>query len=76
MEKDIVDGKFGEVGQYDIEFKGGYLQAKVGAKTEFGVEADLVIKVGADAVIDAIAKAIPGQVDDAILGVIKQALKM
>jgi hypothetical protein len=76
MEKDIVDGKIGEVGAYDLEFKQGQLKFTLIASHAVGIEGELAIKVSADAVIDAIAKAIPGQVDDAVLGLIKQALKV
>lgn len=75
MEKDIVDGKIGEVGAYDLEFKEGALKFTLLLASPFGVEGELNVKVKADAVMDAIAKAIPGQVDDAVLGLIKSALK-
>lgn len=75
MEKDIVDGKIGEVGSYDLEFKGGKLSFKLNvSKPELGVGGGVFVEVGAAAVIDAIAAAIPGKVDDAILGVLKAAL--
>lgn len=70
MEADIVEGKLGEVGGYDLEFKGGKLTFEIKLNVGVGVKAE----VGAEAVIDAIAKAIPGQIDDAILGVLKAAL--
>lgn len=73
MDVEIVEGNLGTVGKYDIEFKAGKLVAEVTAAVPVG-EAGLVIKIDSGAVIDAIAKAIPGQVDDAILGVIKAAL--
>lgn len=74
MEKDIVEGNLGQIGHYDVEFKGGKLVAKVDAAHPVGVTAGVHIEIGAGAVIDAIAKAIPGQIDDAILGVLKAAL--
>lgn len=76
MEKDIADGNIGTIGKYDLEFKGGFLQVKVTAAPGLGIEADLVVKVSSDALLDAIAKAIPGQVDDAIISVLKTALKL
>lgn len=75
MEKDIVEGKIGSIGSYDLEFKQGKLQFELKAAAPFGVSAGMVVEMEADAVIDAIAKAIPGQIDDAIFGVIKAALK-
>lgn len=73
MEKDIVEGNIGSVGQYDLEFKGGKLCLSVSAQAGPG-EMGLSIKVDAAKVVDALAKAIPGQVDDAIFGVFKAAL--
>lgn len=73
MEKDIVEGNIGSVGQYDVEFKGGKLCLALSAQAGPG-ELGLSIKVDAAKVVDALAKAIPGQVDDAILGVVKAAL--
>lgn len=66
MEKDIVEGKLGSVGAYDVEFKGGKLTAKVGVE-HVGLSASLVLEMGAAAVFEALKKAIPGTIDDAIL---------
>ena len=75
VEADIIDGKIGEVGSYDVEFKGGKLVAKVGALVSVaGVQADLVVSLDAAVVLDAIAKAIPGTIDDTLLGILKAAL--
>lgn len=67
MEADIVDGKLGEVAQYDVEFKGGKLVAKIDAKHPIGVEGGAYMAIDARAVKEAIKKAIPGKVDDIIL---------
>lgn len=72
-DKELVQGSIGEVGKYDVAFKEGKLVVEVDAKVSVG-EAGLVIKVGAGQVIDAIAAAIPGKIDDAVLGLLKQAL--
>ncbi len=72
-DKEIVEGNLGSVGKYDVEFKEGNLVVEVDASFGPG-SAGLVIKVGAGAVLDAIAKAIPGQIDDAVIGLIKKAL--
>jgi hypothetical protein len=76
MEKDIAEGQIGTFGKYDVEFKGGFLVAKFEAKAEFGVSSMMEVKIEADALIDSIAKAIPGQVDDAVFAVLKAALKV
>lgn len=73
MEHDIVDGKIGEVGAYDVEFKGGELVASISAG-KFGLTAELSVKIGAEAVLEAIKKAIPGEIDDKVIDVIKLAL--
>lgn len=80
MEKDILDGAIGSVGSYDLEFKGGFLVAKAGvhamvAGNVVEIAADLSIKIGSDAIIDALEKAIPGKIDDAVLEIVRQALK-
>jgi hypothetical protein len=75
MEADIVDGKIGSMGAYDVEFKGGKLQAKLVFSHPVG-EATVNIAIGSDAVIEALKAAIPGKVDDAILEVLKSALKL
>lgn len=71
--KDIVEGNLGTVGKYDVEFKEGKLVAEISAEAG-PLEAGMVVKLDAGKVIDALAKAIPGQVDDAVFGVLKAAL--
>ena len=76
---DVADGKLGEVGAWEVDLSSGslVLKAKVAAKA--GEVASLGVNVEAsvsgDALIDAICKAIPGHVDDALGGVLKSALK-
>lgn len=75
MEMDIVEGNIGEIGMYDVEFKGGKLVAMAnGGDKEGMVVVKTAIELDAGKVMDAIAKAIPGTVDDAILAVMKSAL--
>jgi hypothetical protein len=74
MEKDLLDGKLGELAAYDVEFKGGKLVAKVSAEKS-GVVAAVELSVDAAVVLDALKAAIPGQVDDAVIDLIKAALK-
>ena len=73
MEKDILDGKIGSVGAYDLEFKGGKLMMKVNVSWN-GAAAEIGVGLDADGVLDAIAKAIPGTVNDAVFVLIKAAL--
>jgi len=74
MEKDIVDGQIGEIGSYDVEFKEGKLVAKIGLE-KVGLGVNLQVSINSDAVIEAIKKAIPGQIDDAIFSLLQTALK-
>jgi hypothetical protein len=68
MEKDILDGKLGQLGSYDLEFKGGKLVFKLeAAHAPVGVSGGFFVQVGAKAVFEALKRAIPGQIDDAIL---------
>lgn len=74
MEKDLVGGALGDKAKYNVSFREGHLVAELNA--DFGVvTGGLVLMLGADAVIDALEKAIPGQIDDAILEVLRKALK-
>jgi hypothetical protein len=73
MDKDIVDGNIGTVGKYDLEFKGGKLCLKINADVGYGA-VTLDLDLNAEFILDALAKAIPGTIDDAILGVMKAAL--
>lgn len=74
MEKDIVDGKLGSVGGYDLEFKGGKLMFKLNVSWN-GLAGEVAMGVDADGVLDALAKAIPGQIDDTVFALLKAALK-
>jgi hypothetical protein len=73
MDKEIVEGNLGTVGKYDVEFKGGCLVVELNAGAG-PVSGGVVIKVDAGKVLDAIAAAIPGQIDDAVIAMIKGAL--
>jgi len=73
MDIDIFDGKLGDVGQYDVEFKGGKLLAKVDVATG-PFSAGVLMSIDANKVVDAIEKAIPGQIDDAVLEVLRKFL--
>lgn len=73
MEGEIAQGALGSAGKYDIEFKEGALVIEVTASVEMG-SASLVIKVPAAKVLDAIAAAIPGKMDDAVIALVKSGL--
>lgn len=70
---DIVEGNIGNVGKYDVEFKEGKLVALVSAQVGFA-DAEFALKIGAEQVLDALKKAIPGEYDDVILDMVKKLL--
>lgn len=73
MDQDLVGGSLGSIGKYDIAFKSGQLVIEVDAAAK-AVSAGLVVKVDGKQVLDALAKAIPGTIDDSIMGLIESAL--
>lgn len=77
-EKKLVEGSIGTVGAYDVDFKAGKLAFKVRVGTEtsqgLAIAADLIISVDAGKVIDAIELAVPGELDNAILEVLRKVL--
>jgi hypothetical protein len=74
MEKQLAEGKIGEVGQYDLDFTAeGNLRIQVSASHGLG-SAGIVLELKGEAVLDALAAAIPGKVDDAVIGLMKAAL--
>jgi hypothetical protein len=73
MDKAIAQGPIGQVGKYDVEFKGSELVVELDLAVAVG-SAGLVVKVSAAKVIDALAAAIPGKIDDAVFGLMKAAL--
>lgn len=74
-DKELLEGKLGTVGSYDLAFKGGKLMASLKAGAA-GVSGGLTLEVDGDALIDALCKAIPGQIDDALGQILKAALKV
>ncbi len=75
MQGDLASGPVGSSGNYDVAFKNGQLVASVAAQLPPGESVSLVVSLDSDKVLDAIAAAIPGNIDNAIISVIKLALK-
>jgi hypothetical protein len=73
MEKDLVDKKLGDKAEVKVSFVDGKLVAEVTYAASL-VEGGVVLKVPAANVLDALAAAIPGHFDDAILGAAKELL--
>lgn len=73
---DLLDGKIGSVGAYELDLVAGKLVVKVNVAAPEGVgSVALVLELDGCAVLDVVAKAIPGTIDDALIGVAKAALK-
>ena len=75
MNKDLAQGPLGQVGKYDVKFDSGFLVVSASANIPPGESFDASLSVDSDKVLDAIAAAIPGKVDDAVIALIKLALK-
>jgi hypothetical protein len=73
VEGEIAQGPVGQVGSYNVEFKGGYLIASLNADVGLA-QGSTLIRVDAGKVLDAIAAATSNKVDDAIIGVLKAVL--
>lgn len=71
---EVSQGDLGLGTTYKVEFTGGKLVATAAHSSTY-VGADLSIRLDTDVVIDAIKAAIPGQVDDMVLELLKQSLK-
>lgn len=72
-DKEIAQGNIGTVGKYDVAFKDGQLVMEMDATYGVG-STGLIQKVSAKEVLEALKKAIPGTVDDAVFNVIEAAL--
>ena len=73
MATDLVAGEIGPEAKYDVKIVDGKI---VMAVKYDGAEADaeLLVKIEAGMFVDKLAAAIPGQIDNAILAVLKGAL--
>lgn len=70
-DKDLVGGKVGSVGKYDLAFKAGQLVIEVDAGIGAS-SAGLVLKVDAKQVLDAIGKL--GSIEESVVKVLEAAL--
>lgn len=72
--QDIIKGNIGSEGSYDVDFVGGKLIVNLNyVGNEAGV--GLVASIGIDVLLDKVKEKIPGQIDDAVLDLLKAALK-
>lgn len=72
-DKEILDGQLGSAVSYDIEFKGGKLSGSI-VNPQTGISVKL--EIPARAVLEALKKAVPGTIDDAIINVVEAALAL
>lgn len=69
----LLGGSLGPEADYDLEVAGGKLTLK-GKYHGQGGAVELALSLDAGYFLDALAKKIPGQVDDAVFSVLKAAL--
>jgi hypothetical protein len=74
MDKDLAKGPIGSVGQYDVAFSGGKLMAVANVSLPPSESIKLSVEVDAGKVLDALANAIPGVLDNALIALIKSGL--
>jgi hypothetical protein len=73
-EKELADGEIGKEGMYDLKLADGVLCFMIGMDTK-GVDASFEVKMDAGYFIDKLKAVIPGEIDDAVLEMLKVALK-
>jgi len=72
MEKELVNKELGGDLDLKIDFKDGKLMVSIVADMK-GADLGLSVAVDSDYFLDKLAKAIPGEIDDAVIGMIKTA---
>jgi hypothetical protein len=70
---EIVKGNIGTVGNYNVKFESGKVVIEANAAQDYG-SVGIVLKLDAAVILDAMAKAIPGQLDDMLFGAVKSSL--
>lgn len=73
MEKELATGDLAQGVSYKVEIKEGKINLELNASASV-MGAHICLALDSAALIDAISAAIPGKIDDAILGVLKSAL--
>jgi hypothetical protein len=74
MEKDLFEKQLGAETNVDIDFKDGDLVLTVTYDGK-GLRAGVSVKVDGEYFLDKLAEKIPGNIDDAIIAMLKGALK-
>lgn len=73
-EKKLVEYDFGGESGLDLEFKDGKLRLTIQYDGK-GADAGVYVDLEPDYFLDKLAAAIPGELDDMVIGAIKGALK-
>lgn len=73
MDAHVIGGPIGSAAKYDVKFSAGQLVAELDVNEGVFV-GGLVVKLDAGKVLDALAAAIPGVIDDAVIAIVKNAL--
>ena len=71
---EITKGEIGSEGAYDLKLEGGKLVVSVGHNSK-GFSLGVQAGVSVDYFMDKLAELIPGKVDDAVIEMLKIALK-
>jgi len=75
MEKELLEQKLGAEGTLEIKLEDGKLKLVVGYDGK-GAGASVGLHLAPDYFLDKLAAAIPGGIDDAIINILKAALKI
>lgn len=71
--KVILDGEVKGVGSYSLVFSDRDLYLTVPIDVPGGLSGEIKLKLDPEALIDKLAEAIPGTLDDSVLGIVKAA---
>jgi hypothetical protein len=74
MDADIKDGALGSEGLYDLDIKDGNLVLVLSHGSK-GLSASINVQVESGYFLDKLAAKIPGDLDDAVINLIKNAIK-
>lgn len=74
MDKDLLKQELGSEGDLELKLVGGNLVLSV-SHSSSGANANLNVSIKTDYFLDKLAAAIPGQIDDTIIALMKSALK-
>lgn len=75
MDKDLLNGKLGSVGSYDLAFTGGKIVVSVGVGLP-EVSASLNVSIGPKEILDLIAAKIGGEIPKEVAKFLEDALAL